>query len=871
MTASISVWLKDTDRSMKPKAITLLKSRLAKKIFFLFIICSLLPLIGMSHLTLKEVSERLMMQAREKLRLSAKNTGMSIVERLQLVQDDLKHIAEHLRQNPKNIESAVADLRKKYRDRFDDIRLVTPGKALESDSSFSQTELDHLTSGAALLRVTNRKNGKRSIDMIYTPDPGRINDFLITAAISGDYIWDKSNVTPDNEIFILDENGDAIFSTLDERDADNLRAAIVRGNSSGSFRWLSHGEEHIAESWLAFMRPQFYSNWIIVATRSSNEILMPLRNFRRIFILNLLLTLSVVIFISHRIISRNLLPINTIIDAIARIKAKDYDVHVDIRSRDEFRDLGDAFNDMAATIGKQMKDLETINNVGIALTTEQDASSLLDIVLSASKQLITADGAMFYSADEDGFIRLSKAHFDSIGMSINEDTDTRFNYRKGRACLLASYAISAGRTFAIENVHSERELDLWENIEFDRLTGYRTISAICVPLTGPDRKVMGAIQLTNAVDPASGEIIPFGKSDISIAETLASQAAIFLANRKSREDFRRLFDSLVEMIAEMIDTRTSYAGKHCRRVPALAMMIAEAVNRQDHGVFADVFFDDSRMYTIRTAAMLHDCGKIVVPEHIELKSSKLETVFDKIGLVDAYVEIIKRDILLNAMNSGAALTTVKADQDNRDITPLHDAIRQLEEDRVFLHECNTGRKRLSEHDIGRLRAIAGKYRWRDSSGKGIGLLTADMLKNLSIPVGTINSDERKIIASHASATSTFLRRLHYPEVLKDVPGIAEVHHERINGHGYPRGLRGEEIPIEGRIIAIADVFEALTAQDRPYKDGFSLDQAVETLKKMADEGHIDRDLYNLVIEEKIHEEYAAKFLYEKSGDERVRS
>ncbi len=508
--------------------------------------------------------------------------------------------------------------------------------------------------------------------------------------------------------------------------------------------------------------------------------------------------------------------------------------------------------------------METINNVGISLTTEQDPSSLLEIVLSASKKLINADGAMFYSADEDGFIRLSKAHFDSTGLTIDGEKDRRFSYRTGSSCLLASYAIAEGCTLSIENVYSEKIFDLWENMEFDRRTGYRTVSALCLPLTGPDKKVMGAIQLTNAFNLVSGDIIPFRESDIMIAETLASQAAIFLADRRSREDFRRLFDSLVEMIAEMIDTRTSYAGKHCRRVPALAIMIAEAVNRQDHGIFSDVFFDGNRMYAIRTAAMLHDCGKIVVPEHIELKSSKLETLFDRIDLVDSYFEIIKREMLMNAMGNSAASIPGFEQQDEFSGKSLQDTINQMEKDRAFVHECNSGRKILSDHEIGRLRAIAGKYRWRDSAGREIAVLPDDILKNLSIARGTINSEERGVINSHANATSTFLRRLHYPEVLKDVPKIAEVHHERINGRGYPRGLKGEEIPIEGRIIAIADVFEALLAQDRPYKDAFTLDQAVKTLKEMADSGHIDRDLFNLIIEEKIHEKYAGTFLYEKS-------
>ncbi len=359
----------------------------------------------------------------------------------------------------------------------------------------------------------------------------------------------------------------------------------------------------------------------------------------------------------------------------------------------------------------------------------------------------------------------------------------------------------------------------------------------------------------------TGEVGEFSDADRKLAESLASQAAIALTNRQLVSQLEALFESFITLINDAIDEKSPYTGGHCQRVPTLTMMLAEAVNDTTEGPLAGFTMSDADRYELKIAGLLHDCGKVTTPVHVVDKATKLQTIFDRIELIDTRFELIRRDIALATLNSrvsaGPSASPVVLAQIERHGA---DRLREIDEDRAFLHHTNIGSERMNDADVGRVHDIARRWRWVDSQGVERPCLSDEEVENLTIRAGTLTAAEREVINYHIVSTIRILEALPWPRHLTNVPEYAGGHHERMDGKGYPRGLAREQMSVQARVMGIADIFEALTAKDRPYKRPMRLSEALNILGRFRLNGHIDPDLFDVFVRQKVYLKYAETWL-----------
>ena len=515
--------------------------------------------------------------------------------------------------------------------------------------------------------------------------------------------------------------------------------------------------------------------------------------------------------------------------------------------------------------------LEQLNGIGAALSRERDIDRLLENILEAAKTITGADGGTLYSVtDDQSALKFEILRTDSLGISLGGTTGKPIDLPLlplrtadggPNDSLVAAHAAIHDRTVNIADAYSAAGFDFSGTRAFDQRTGYRSQSFLTVPMKNHDLELIGVLQLINARDPDTGEVITFSQADQSLAESLASQAAIALTNRLLITQLERLFESFVNLINLAIDEKSPYTGGHCQRVPALTMMLAEAVDATREGPLAAFKMSDRDRYELKMAGLLHDCGKITTPVHVVDKATKLQTIYDRIGLVDTRFEVLKRDAELAALRRQLALRpVVDARAEGQELQALQHDIHALEEDREFLRRCNTGTEAMRPEDQQRVRDIAAMRHWRNPQGVQTSFLTAEEVENLTIRSGTLNQAERDTINYHIVATIKMLETLPWPRHLKNVPEYAGGHHERMDGKGYPRGLTRAQMSWQARMIGVADVFEALTAADRPYKSGMKLSQALGIMERMVHNGHIDPDLFEVFVQGKVYQRYAEQFL-----------
>ena len=506
--------------------------------------------------------------------------------------------------------------------------------------------------------------------------------------------------------------------------------------------------------------------------------------------------------------------------------------------------------------------LEQLNLIGASLSAERDTDRLLEGILTAAKSITRADGGTLYRVTDERTLRFEIVRTSSLkyylgGTSGNPVPFYPIQLYKDGApnhSMVAAYAALTGKTVNIADAYTAEGFDFSGTRAFDAKTGYRSKSFLTVPMRNHEYETIGVLQLNNAHDPRSGEIVAFSASDQRLAESLASQAAIALTNRMLISQLEQLFESFINLINSAIDEKSPYTGGHCQRVPQLTMMLAEAVNETRDGPLSDFNMTEKDRYELKIAGLLHDCGKVTTPVHVVDKATKLETIYDRIHLIDTRFEILKRDLEIEALRGGLEPQNLRR------------RLRELEDDRRFLHACNIGGERMRDEDVERVRRIAA-YRWRDAAGHEANFLSEDEVKNLTIRAGTLTEDERKIINHHIVATIKMLEALPWPKHLTNVPEYAGGHHERMDGKGYPRGLKREQMSVQARCMGIADIFEALTAHDRPYKKGKTLSESLEILGRMKLNHHIDPDLFDIFVRRKVYRRYAEMFLDPEQIDE----
>jgi HD-GYP domain-containing protein (c-di-GMP phosphodiesterase class II) len=522
--------------------------------------------------------------------------------------------------------------------------------------------------------------------------------------------------------------------------------------------------------------------------------------------------------------------------------------------------------------------LEQLNAIGAALSKERDINRLLETILIAAKTITHADGGTLYRMTEDGkALRFEILRTDSLHIAMGGTTGNAINFpnlplanAKGEHndAMVAAYAAIHDKTVNIADAYTEAGFDFSGTRSFDERTGYRSQSFLTVPMKNHEGEIIGVLQLINAQDPVTHQVNPFASADQSLAESLASQAAIALTNRLLITQLEELFEALINLINLAIDEKSPYTGGHCQRVPALTMMLAEAADATTEGPLASFRMDERDRYELKIAGLLHDCGKVTTPVHIVDKATKLQTLFDRVHLIDTRFEVLKRDAEIAALRKQLELRKeVDAEADARIWQAYHDEVRVLDEDREFLRKTNTGGEAMKDADLQRVRDIGSRRKWRNVDAVETEFLTADEVVNLTIRGGTLTLKERDVINYHIVATIKMLEQLPWPKHLTNVPEYAGGHHERMDGKGYPKGLTREQMSVQARMMGIADIFEALTARDRPYKPGMKLSQAMGIMANFKKNGHIDPDLFNVFVKEKVYLKYAQQFLDPQQIDE----
>jgi HD-GYP domain-containing protein (c-di-GMP phosphodiesterase class II) len=566
--------------------------------------------------------------------------------------------------------------------------------------------------------------------------------------------------------------------------------------------------------------------------------------------------------------------------------------------------------------------------IGIALSAERDSARLMERILVEAKELTNADGGTLYIRTRDDKLKFEIIRSDSLNYALGGtsgkpigfpplsmyDPETGEPNHKN----VATYVALTGEAVNVPDAYSdEDEFDFSGTKKFDQGTGYHSKSFLTVPMKTRAGTVIGVLQLINARRPGTAEVISFPKEIETYVDALSSQAAVALENQNLLEAQKALLDSFIMLIAGAIDEKSPYTGGHCNRVPECAFLLAEAACAADSGPFADFGLNDEEWYEFRIAGWLHDCGKVTTPEYVVDKATKLETIYNRIHEIRMRFEVLRRDAeiaywrdLAEGAGDAAGLA---AERDAR--------IARLEDDFAFVADCNIGGEFMDQGKIDRIKEIAGTT-WLRHFDDRLGLahdelgrkertarpslpveerLLADRVDhlifrrdadapfgdnrygfkmdvpeheynygeahNLCIQRGTLSAEERYKINHHIIRTIIMLEQLPFPKHLERVPEYAGGHHEKMDGKGYPRGLEASQMSIPARIMAIADIFEALTASDRPYKKAKTLSESLRIMGFMVKDRHIDPELYRLFLERGVYLKYAERFLLPEQIDE----
>ena len=509
---------------------------------------------------------------------------------------------------------------------------------------------------------------------------------------------------------------------------------------------------------------------------------------------------------------------------------------------------------------QKIKNLENrihrLNEIGMALSTESDSNKLFEMILEEARNITNADGRTLYSKNKEGNLKFEilrndtmntimggssnkEIPFDPVKLWVDDSTPNQSN--------VSAYVALTGETVNIKDAYQEAGFDFSGTKSYDEKTGYHSKSFLTVPLKNHENEIIGVMQLINARD-ENNEVVPFDKDMQEQIESLASQGAVALTNKKLIGELKTLFEAFIQLIATAIDKKSEYTGGHCSRVPVITMMLADAVAKTTSGKYKDFSMTEEERYELYIAAWLHDCGKVATPPHVVDKGTKLETIFDRIELVKTRMEILKRDVEIDFLKRQLNGSLPEFDE------KYTKAIKEIDENIKFIEACNIGGEFMKSELQDKIVAISKQKLFLNN--KEMNILTDNEVRNLNITKGTLLPEERDIINDHISITIDMLEELPYPKNLKNIPEFAGGHHEKMDGTGYPKGLKADQMSPQAKIMAIADIYEALTAADRPYKEGKKLSQAMRIMGFMKNDYHIDEDLFEIFVNSGVYKKYA---------------
>ena len=526
-------------------------------------------------------------------------------------------------------------------------------------------------------------------------------------------------------------------------------------------------------------------------------------------------------------------------------------------------------SDQSPTVDGFLQDQQSLL---VRLSRQNNLADLFLCVLREAMDLSHADGGTLYLLKGE-----EKRAYLEYCVIINDSLNIYFNGASGGKADLpplpmfekngtpnfhnvATFVALNKELVNIANVYEADDFDFNGVKTFDRNYNYHSESFLTFPLLDHEEEVIGVIQLINAKDPDTQKLKPFSQTIEPTIEAMGTYAAIALDNQILLQNHKDLLDAFIQSLASITDVRSPHTSAHCQRIPLLTELIAQAACEADEGYFEHFELTEDEWYELKVAAWMHDCGKLATPDFIVEKATKLETVRDGIDAVNsrfmALEQKTRADYLEKMLAQPDQMEDLKAE--------LKQRLTQLQGEREFVMRHNQGSEFMSPEDKLRMTQIA-KLEWPSHDGMKP-MLTDDELANLCITRGTINEQERAIINRHIDVTIDILESLPFPKNLKRVPEYAGGHHERMDGTGFPKGLTRDQMSIPARMMAIADIFEALTAKERPYKKPMPLSQTFSILKNMRDDNHIDPDIYQLFLRSGKWKQYAKEHMFDFQMD-----
>lgn len=462
-----------------------------------------------------------------------------------------------------------------------------------------------------------------------------------------------------------------------------------------------------------------------------------------------------------------------------------------------------------------------ILNVGIEITTEKDKKRLLEKMLDKAICISGCDAGTLY------IVKDGKLYFEimrTLSMGVHKGGgDERIDlppveYSEGNVC---AYAAIHKELINIADVYKSDKFDFSGPKKYDGITGYHTCSMLVIPMEDGEGKVIGVLQLINKLG-ENGEIVSFTEDDAFVLRSLGSMAAVSLSNMIYLEDIKHQMHSFVQAFATAIDKRTPYNGSHTRMVTEYAVLVAKRLDEMYRNGEGGEAFDSVRTEQLSLAAGLHDIGKMIVPLSVMNKSSRLGDAVDAVKARFGYLRVLyERDMLRGDISEQT----------------YRQKLAELDGDLAFILATDTAGF-LTDEALERVLHLS-QHVYRGSDGTEIAYLTQSELHSLCVRKGTLTDEERKVMESHVEMTGTILSQVYFTETFENALRFASEHHEFLNGSGYPRGLSGDALAMETRILTAVDIFDALTCTDRPYKKPMPKARAIEILRQMVGEGKLD--------------------------------